>query len=200
MGKTQEEEEGWGADSLSKRGLPTPAALFIIPTIPLFSSRPVCFVSWYNDLAEPPHFLPPFYWLSSSPARTGAFMNTSIHSWAHFRNENQSGHWSGSRRMKVWDWGTEWLSEQRGQSSKAVGLSTSITRTRIRSQAQLEAPAWHSDSQAPFLLFWWNLWDENEKWQKVTSPPSPVSPCDCDYEGSHLKRSGWRRKVLSTCR
>lgn len=127
----REEVEGWLQVS-------TPAALFIIPTIPLFSSSPVCFVSPCNDLAVPPRFLPAAHWLSSLVARTRAFMNTSIRSGAHFRNEKQSGHWSGRQEMKVGadlrlDDGV--IERVKGQSSKAVGLSTSITQTRSKARA-----------------------------------------------------------------
>lgn len=121
----------------------TPAVLFIIPTIPLFSLCPVCFLSSYIDLAVSLYFLSPLYFLSSRFARTQAFTNTYIPSHAHTSEMRTSrGAGAGVSRWKEANlWLDDWVIERvKGQSSKAVSLSTSLTQTRNNAETQEQQP------------------------------------------------------------
>lgn len=110
----------------------TPAVLFIIPTIPLFSLCPVCFLSSDIDLAVSLYFY--LLYIFSHP-----ILHALGHSWTHtytHTHKHTRQKWepvvaleqeSVDERRPICDWMTEWFKEWR---AKAVKLSVSLHRSR----------------------------------------------------------------------
>lgn len=99
----------------------------------LCSSSPVCFPSSGIDLAASPYFLSPLYFLSSF----------CTHSYVHSHTRGSEmrtsrGIGEGGRRWKEASlWRYDWVIERvKGQSSKAVSLSTLLTQTRTNTGTQ----------------------------------------------------------------
>lgn len=121
----------------------TPTVLSIIPTIPLFSSSPLSAFCLHTLIWPCPLIYISFIFsLISFCTHTG---KSCTHTFTHTQaSEMRTSRGTGvgvSRWKEANLWLDDWVIERvRGQSSKAVSLSTSLTQTRTNAEMQERQP------------------------------------------------------------